>query len=352
MQQRVRDGHVVGREVLIVPGVIAALAIMAVAPMPMRVATLAAAATRVPAGSHAGRAVLARRLPHLARLLALTLLGASGSLLAADTSGRSLAGAPALDEQAAIRNALAAVGKHVPDIELRDRRNQPLRLSAYRGKPLLVSFIYTGCFQVCPTQTRTLYQAVKGLDRMLGENQFNVVSIGFNQPFDSPGAMQAFAAQHGINYRNWEFLSPAAGDVDALTRAFGFSWAPTPAGFDHVLGVTVVDGEGRISAQVLGDGVTAEQLGSPLRQLLLWEPQAKPTTLGEMLERVRILCTVYDAETGQYRYDYKLIFEIAGGVLFFFSVFVYFFREWLRQRRERRKPCPPVNTASASGSKA
>ncbi|MCC6596811.1 MAG: SCO family protein, partial [Rhodanobacteraceae bacterium] len=173
-----------------------------------------------------------------------------------------------------------------------------------------------------------------------------------NQPFDSPGAMQAFAAQHGISYRNWEFLSPAAHDVDALTRAFGFSFAATPAGFDHVLGVTVVDAQGRISAQVLGDTVTTEQLGSPLRQLLLWEPVTPTSTVADLLERVRILCTVYDAETGQYRYDYKLIFELISGVLFFLSVFVYFLREWLRQRRARRKPCPPASTPSPSGSKA
>ena len=33
-----------------------------------------------------------------------------------------------------------------------------------------------------------------------------------------------------------------------------------------------------------------------------------------MVERIRILCTVYDPETGAYRYDVKLIFEIAGGL--------------------------------------
>ena len=39
-----------------------------------------------------------------------------------------------------------------------------------------------------------------------------------------------------------------------------------------------------------------------------------------MVERVRILCTVYDPETGEYRYDYGLIFEIIGGLTFFISV--------------------------------
>ncbi|MBC6941663.1 MAG: SCO family protein [Xanthomonadales bacterium] len=357
LQQQVPDVYAVGREVLIAPGMLAALAGMRVdltqAGWLLAIVASACCAARL---YRRVRAVRLRAVPpprpRHAWALALALLGVAGAASATDTTGRTIAGAPALDAQAAVRTALDAVGHAVPDLELRDRRNQPVRLSAYRGKPLLVSFIYTGCFQICPTQTRTLYQAVKGLDRMLGENQFNVVSIGFNQPFDSPGAMQAFAAQHGISYRNWEFLSPAAHDVDALTRAFGFSFAATPAGFDHVLGVTVVDAQGRISAQVLGDTVTTEQLGSPLRQLLLWEPVTPTSTVADLLERVRILCTVYDAETGQYRYDYKLIFELISGVLFFLSVFVYFLREWLRQRRARRKPCPPASTPSPSGSKA
>src|SRR5690606_3263397 len=122
-----------------------------------------------------------------------------------------------------------------------DRRGQAVRLSDYRGKPLLVSFIYTGCFTVCPLTTRSLHDAVRGLDRMLGPRQFNVVSIGFNQPFDSPQALRDFAAQHRIDYGNWEFLSPPRDQVQALMRSFGFMAVQTPAGFDHVLGVTVLD---------------------------------------------------------------------------------------------------------------
>ena len=102
---------------------------------------------------------------------------------------------------------------------MRDRRNRPVKLPDYRGKPLLVSFIYTGCFQVCPAQTRALQEAVEGLQRMLGEHQFNVVSIGFNQPADSPQALKSFATQYGIRETNWEFLSPPAAIVRHRTNA-------------------------------------------------------------------------------------------------------------------------------------
>jgi len=271
----------------------------------------------------------------------------AGSVLAATGVGaapRAPGEVPTIDEARAIRLAEGAVGRVVPDFELRDRSGKPVRLGSYRGKPLLVSFIYTGCFEVCPAQTRTLYEAVKGLDNMLGENQFNVVSIGFNQPFDDPGAMGAFASRHRIKHRNWEFLSPRPNDVEALTRAFGFSWVATPAGFEHVLGVTVVDAEGRIHSQVLGDMVRAERLGTPLRRLLLYEqPQIVLGTVNHLIERVRILCTVYDAATGEYRYDWKLILQLVSGLLFFLTMFIWLFGEWRRQRRQHRTtgfPCP------------
>lgn len=245
-------------------------------------------------------------------------------------------GVPKLDERRAIAESQAVIGQMPADFTLRDRAGQPVRLADYRGKPLLVSFIYTGCFTVCPTQTRSLHEAVKGLDRMLGPSQFNVVSIGFNQPFDSPQAMKAFAAQHRIDYRNWEFLSPPREQVDALTKAYGFSYIETPAGFDHIVGVTVLDAQGRIHGQVYGDRLTAEALGVPLRQLILSTPPSGTVpSFEELVDRVRILCTVYDPDTGEYRYNWRLLFEIIGGSAFFVTAIVYLLRERQMARRAR-----------------
>lgn len=269
-----------------------------------------------------------------ATLTALALLTLLGGLGAGPAAAQ-----PRLDEREALRLGQAAIGGEVPDLMLLDRQGRPVRLAGYRGKPLLVSFIYTGCFQVCPTQTRALLEAVNGLEKMLGTHQFNVVSIGFNQPFDDPRAMRAFAAQQRIGHANWEFLSPPREAVGTLTRAFGFSYLATPAGFDHVLGVTVVDAHGRIHAQVYGDRLRADQLGQPLRELLLDTPLPAVSTLAAVVERVRILCTVYDPDTGEYRYDIKLILELIGGALFFGSAATYLLLEWRERRRARKLSC-------------
>lgn len=244
----------------------------------------------------------------------------------------------ALDAPAAMRASQAAVGRTVPDLALLDREGRPVRLSSFRGKPLLVSFIYTGCFQVCPAGTRALEESVRGLEARFGERQFNVVSIGFNQPADSPQAMKAFAAQNRITRANWDFLSAPAPAVEPLTREFGFLHAATAAGFDHVLQVSLVDAQGRIVRQVYGDRPAVDALGESLKQLIAGQPlAAAPQGLvAEVIDRIRILCTVYDPETGRYRVDYSLPLEIAGGLTFILAVGLYMLNEWRSRRRERR----------------
>ena len=242
-----------------------------------------------------------------------------------------------LDREAALRVSQAAVGRQVGEHILLNREGQPISLAAYRGKPLLVSFIYTGCFQICPTTTRTLQETVQGLQRAVGPNQFNVVSIGFNQPADSPQALKSFATQYGIREANWEFLSPPAAIVPALAQDFGFMFQATPAGFDHVLQVSILDAQGRIVRQVYGEQPLPAELGEPLKMLLAGAPVQPDALVDQLVDRVRILCTVYDPKTGTYQVDYTLPLQIAGGVTFFIAMMVFFINEWRFSRRVRRQ---------------
>ena len=108
-----------------------------------------------------------------------------------------------------------------------------------------------------------------------------------------------------------------------------------------MLTVSIVDAQGRIAAQVYGERLTRDKLGEPLRLLLRDAPLPSAGALGDLIERVRILCTVYDAETGEYRTDYGLILEIAGGVTFALAMLWFFFNEW-RARRRLRRTEPPL----------
>jgi protein SCO1/2 len=241
-----------------------------------------------------------------------------------------------LDQGAALRASQAVIGNRIGDFTLLDSDGRPVRLSHYRGKPLLVSFIYTGCFQVCPLTTRSLQSAVEAGRGAFGISQYNVVSIGFNQPADSPQAMKAFARQHRVDAPNWDFLSPPAAIVEALTREFGFSYLATPAGFDHVLQATLLDAEGRVYRQIYGDQLNAASIGEPLAQLLRNAPVPERFRLEELIDRVRILCTEFDPATGKVRVKYGLLLEVAGGVTFALTMLWFFLAEWRERRRARR----------------
>lgn len=270
-------------------------------------------------------------------LRALCIFALSATLCRGAHAAAEGANLPALDQTEALRVSHAALGRAIGDFTLIDREGRPVPLASYRGKPLLVSFIYTGCFQVCPTTTRSLQQAVSVAEKALGANQFRVISIGFNQPADSPQALKSFAAQYGISQPAWEFLSPPAATVADLARDFGFSYVATPAGFDHILQVSVVDANGRIYRQIYGDSVSADSLTESLRQLITGAPVADDTSLAAIVERVRILCSVYDPLTGKYRVRYGLVFEIAGGVTFLLWILWFFLSEWLARRGSRRQ---------------
>lgn len=243
----------------------------------------------------------------------------------------------ALDQGTALRVSQSVVGTKPSDFTLLNRDGQPVRLSQYRGKPLLVSFIYTGCFQVCPLTTRSLQNAIEAGRGAFGVNQFNVVSIGFNQPADSPQSLKSFARQYRIDVENWDFLSPAAAIVERLTREFGFSYVATPAGFDHILQVTLLDADGRIYRQIYGDELTADSIGEPIKQLMSNTPVPEQLRIADLMDRVRILCTVYDPKTGKYEVKYGLLIEIAGGVTFALTMVWFFLSEWIAQRRARRR---------------
>ena len=250
-----------------------------------------------------------------------------------------VAGAAAPGWTDALRASQAAIGRPleadgIARLELRDALNQPVTLADYRGKPLVVSFIYTGCFQACPITTQRLAEGVKAARQALGADSFRVVSIGFNQPFDDPVAMGAFARQMRIADPQWQFLSLAAADVPRLTQAFGFSFTATPKGFDHLAQLTVVDAGGRIAAQVYGENFELPMFVGPLKDLMSGQA-AQQLDLESVWRKVKLYCTVYDPVAGNYRLNYSLFFEIFCGVTVLAGVAIFMLRSLRRPRVAR-----------------
>lgn len=243
---------------------------------------------------------------------------------------------PALDPDAALKASQAAIGRQPADYAFLDRSGRQVRLADYRGKPLLVNFVYTGCMSACPPTTKLLADAIRKARGVVGSDSFRVLTIGFNLPYDSPEAMRDFSRRFGLDAANWEFLTPSDAQLNALTADFGFSYRPTSWGFDHITQVTVVDREGRIYRQVYGDTFSIWLLIDPLKELIEGTP-VPVRSLADFVERVRILCTVYDPNTNTYRFKTTVIGEIVSFAAITVTLvwFVWFER---RRRRKMRGP--------------
>lgn len=269
---------------------------------------------------------MASLAPSALRVAALALvLGGPPGLAASDASA-------GLDPEAALRASQAAIGRVPGDYAFLDRAERQVRLADFRGKPLLVSFVYTGCTSVCPPTTRLLAEALRKARSVVGPDSFRVVTIGFNLPYDSPTAMREFARRFGIEAPNWEFLTPYEAQLEALAADFGFSFRRTSWGFDHIAQVTVVDPNGRIYRQVYGDDFPIQMLVDPLKELIEGAP-LPVRSLAEFIERVRILCTVYDPRTNTYRFKTTVIGEIVSFVAISVALAWFLWHE----RRRRRK---------------
>ena len=268
-------------------------------------------------------------------LLLAAAIGLALLLVAGLVFGQALPAGKALDPRDALEVSQRAVGTTLGDYTLRNRDGKAVRLAEYRGKPLVVQFIYTGCFQICPTTTRFLGRAVADAQRALGPDAFHVVTVGFNLPFDTPEAMREFQRKQDIDLPNWEFLGADAATVDALARDTGFVWTPTGAGFDHLTQTTIVDASGRVVRQVYGESFELPMFVGPLKELATGAP-APAQSLSGLLERVRILCTVYDPRAGRYRLNYGLFIEIFVGLSVLGATAAYLIASARRGRADHR----------------
>jgi protein SCO1/2 len=218
------------------------------------------------------------------------------------------------DGKEALARSQAAMGRSVGDYEFLTGDGQRMTLESLRGKPVLISLIYTSCYHICPTVTSNLARVVKVARDALGEDSFSVLTIGFDTRVDTPDRMRLFAKQRGLELNDWYFVSVTAGDMDRLSNDVGFSYFSTPKGFDHMIQATVLDAEGKVYRQIYGMAPEPPALVEPLKELL-YGKQVAATPIESLMNNIKLFCTVYDPTTGRYHFDYSLFVALAIGLL-------------------------------------
>lgn len=236
------------------------------------------------------------------------------------------------DPDQVLKVSQAAIGRTLPDMVLQNQHGEPLSLATLRGKPVLISLIYTRCYHTCSVATRSLAQTVAKAQSIFGKESFHIVTVGFDTAVDTPKAMDYYARQQGVDDTQWAFLSGDAERIRTLTETVGFTFFPSPKGFDHLAQVTVVDAQGVIYRQVYGETIPTPQLVEPLKELILGVAPAKESPVDLLVRRVRFFCTTYDPGDDAYRYDYSLFVGMGIGGLIILSVFLFLFREIRRNK--------------------
>lgn len=224
------------------------------------------------------------------------------------------AGEQFLDEKDALKISQSAIGNQLGEYTFLNRNGRTVRLSDYRGKPLVIDMIYTHCPFICATKTRNL-DALKLSREALGDDSFGVLTIGFDTENDTPEAMDAFGKRVDAKISNWEFVSADADTIKKLSTDLGFVFFPSPrGGFDHITQTTFIDGQGRVYQHIYGDEFNNKTLLEPLKNMIYNIKISEPGLAG-LSNRVKLFCTVYDAQTGKYRIDYSYFYAIGLGIL-------------------------------------
>jgi protein SCO1/2 len=167
------------------------------------------------------------------------------------------AGAAALRQDTLIRgrSAYREVGETLPDFALYDQTGQVVQSQRFRGKQIMLNFIYTRCpvATMCPAATTSMI-ATQKLAREAGIRNIEFVSISFDSVNDTPGVLKDYADARGIDTSNFSLLTGPDGAIRDLLTQFGII-----ADFDgplvkHTLATLLIDENGKIIHRVDASG--------------------------------------------------------------------------------------------------
>ena len=138
-----------------------------------------------------------RRLRGAGSGLALTLVAACAAVVLAGCGGGG-AVAPA-STSPKFAGIPAAPSKPAPPLALRDSLGHPVNIDQYRGKAVLVTFIYTHCPDVCPLIVGNLHTALAQLGPDAGKVQ--VIAVSVDPRGDTPRTVASFLRAHRMTGR-------------------------------------------------------------------------------------------------------------------------------------------------------
>ncbi|MCB1699806.1 MAG: SCO family protein [Pseudomonadales bacterium] len=248
---------------------------------------------------------------------------------------RAEPGLATFSREEALAYSQAAIGKTLAGVTLVDADGRQVSLEDFRGKPLVISLIFTSCHHICPSTTQHLQQVVSKARDALDEDSFQVISVGFDTANDSPERMRQFGENNGVTDPRWQFLAGDAAAVESLVNQLGFIYTPSSRGFDHLIQSSIIDADGKVYRQVYGITFPTPQLIEPLKELVFGEPREQ-SALSHLGNRIRLFCTVYDPATDNYYIDISVFIGTIVGVITSLVFGRILIKEWRKSIRADR----------------
>ncbi|HTQ89227.1 MAG TPA: redoxin domain-containing protein [Streptosporangiaceae bacterium] len=166
-------------------------------------------------------------------------------------------------------------GKPAPDFRLRNQFGQPMSLSQFRGKVVMLAFEDSECTTVCPLTTQSMLQA----KQLLGPAGSQVQLLGVDANPDAIGVADvlSYSRTHGL-VNQWSFLTGSLAELRATWKLYDIAVQIEQGQIDHTPALFVIDQQGRErklyltqmayssvgqSAQVLADEIASLLPGHP-----------------------------------------------------------------------------------------
>jgi protein SCO1/2 len=168
-----------------------------------------------------------------------------------------------------------APGDVVPDFALRNQDGRTIHVRQFRGKALLVTFIYTRCPlpDFCPRMTRNFAAVERQLaadPALLAKTQ--LLCVSFDPENDTPARLRAYGAQYiGSDawdaFAHWDFAVPQKPVLDEMAKFFnvGFSNGPDST-ITHTLSTTLIGADGKVIRFYPGNDWTVDQVLTDVKQ--------------------------------------------------------------------------------------
>jgi protein SCO1/2 len=179
------------------------------------------------------------------------------------------------DYTPAVSYHVPAPGDTVPDFKLRNQDGRPIHLGQYRGKALVVTFIYTRCPSpdFCPRVTRNF----AALEKMMAANprlyaETHLLSVSFDPEHDTPERLRAYGATYmGSDAKNafahWEFAVPDKPVLAEMARFFDLGMTENAdTTITHTLSTTLIGASGKVVRFYPGNEWTPEQVLADVKQ--------------------------------------------------------------------------------------